>query len=72
MSANAGCQYKVECFFLGENCISADQTSLLRVQWKFTLEAFVLGNFSLRTCIESQTRPQKAVDEGQIGSGKIK
>ena len=34
MSANAESQNNVECFFLGENWISADQTSLLRVQWK--------------------------------------
>ena len=34
MSANAGCQYNVECLFLGEYCISANQASLLRVQWK--------------------------------------
>ena len=44
MSANAGCQYNVECLFLGEHCISADQAAaFFGCNGKFTLEAFVSG-----------------------------
>ena len=81
MSANAGCQYRVECFFFFKvkTVFRLIKPDFFGWNGIFTLETFVSGkpsslffrklrNLNLRTCIW----PQKTVDKGQIGNGKIK
>ena len=79
MSANAGSQNNVECFFHEKTEFRPIKPAFIGCNGKFTLEAFISGkpfsllfqklrNLNLRTFIW----PQKTVDKGQIGNGKIK